>query len=320
MASTTTCRPAAGRERGSLDVEPVEAVGLCVSLVATRKAMTAAALFAPPPVTCPEASRRPDPEGHPSDDAAHRDRPERARVHRTEALVAEPGHRAWRDPHRPEEGPVDLGQVDVRLVTCMPSTFSTPSAIATVCPPTAATRLITGLRLRDCDHHDVTQRRFTGVRAELLYQHLVSGTEGGAHGVRGDAHRLRYEAQADHDEDDDPERDQDRAQPRFGSGGSASTARRRAHPSTPTARAATARSPSPISAFTVTLRGLVGKRATSITSRASSASRHVMSRRPTDSMLGCGKIGTPFPRHLPPVDARRVLLRARGGTGARWCG
>jgi len=78
MASTTTCRPAAGRERGSLDVEPVEAVGLCVSLVATRKAMTAAALFAPPPVTCPETSRGPHPESDLSDDGSDRDWPERA--------------------------------------------------------------------------------------------------------------------------------------------------------------------------------------------------------------------------------------------------
>ena len=54
MASTTTYRPAAaGRERESLDVEPVEAVGDHVPLVATRKATTAVALFAPPSVTCP---------------------------------------------------------------------------------------------------------------------------------------------------------------------------------------------------------------------------------------------------------------------------
>ena len=78
-----------------------------------ERPQAAVALFAPPPVTCPETSRGPHPESDLSDDGSDRDRPERPRVHRAEALVAEQEHGAGGDAHRPEVGPADLGPVDV---------------------------------------------------------------------------------------------------------------------------------------------------------------------------------------------------------------
>src|SRR6476469_8702153 len=88
--------------------------------------MAAVALFAPPPVTCPETSRGPHPESDLSDDGSDRDWPERARVHRAEAVVAEQEHRALGDAHRPEVGPVDLGAVHIRFGYRLPIDLQHP--------------------------------------------------------------------------------------------------------------------------------------------------------------------------------------------------